>query len=134
MRLALPFLLLALVVPASAAAQDGDPPDHEPTPTETGTDSGAPTGLAELDYAGPAARISRGRPLIFAVRTDAPAGSVIVRVSTSEETDENGLLSGDDGTWADETASPAGEGVQAWSAPASLGGISIAPSACGSAG
>jgi hypothetical protein len=117
MRRALPSLLLALLlVPASAVAQDEPDPDPEPTPTETDTGT---TGLAPLDYAGPSARISRGQPLTFAVRTDAPAGSVIVRVSSSDDTDETGLLAGEDGAWVDEAASPAGDGVLAWSAPAS---------------
>jgi hypothetical protein len=108
-------LLLMLVVPAAAVAQDA-PVAPEPTPT--GTDTAAP-GLPPLDYAGPSARISRGAPLTFAIRTEAPAGSVIVRVSSSDETDPDGLLSGADDAWVDETASPAGEGVLAWSAPAS---------------
>ena len=44
---------------------------------------------------------------------------MVVRVSGSEDTDEDGLLSGDDGEWVDETAAPAGEGVQSWTPPAS---------------
>jgi hypothetical protein len=121
MRRALPLLVLALLVaPASAVAQDEATPDHESPPTETDPGTGAETpGLSELDYAGPAARISRGAPLVFAVRTDAPAGSVIVRVSSADDTDDQGLLAGGDGAWVDETASPAGEGVQAWTAPPS---------------
>ena len=56
MRLVLAFLVALLVLPAAASAQT-------------------------LDYAAPTASISRGAPLTFAVRTDAPAGSVVVRVS-----------------------------------------------------
>jgi hypothetical protein len=125
MRRALVLVLLALLaLPASALAQDDDPaPTETPAPTDTpdptsddGEDSWT---FAALDYDGPAARISRGSRLRFAVRTDAPAGSVVVRVSGSDDTDEDGLLTGDDGEWVDETARPAGEGVQAWTAPAS---------------
>jgi hypothetical protein len=95
MRRALALLLFALLaLPSSAAAQS-------------------------LDYAGPTARISRGAPLTFAVRTTAPAGSVVVRVSGSADIGADGLLTGPDGTWLDEIAAPAGDGVQAWSVPAS---------------
>jgi len=86
------FALLAL--PSSAAAQS-------------------------LEYAAPTASISRGAPLTFAVRTTAPAGAVVVRVSGSDETDDTGLLTGPEGTWLDETATPAIEGLQVWSVPAS---------------
>jgi hypothetical protein len=72
-----------------------------------------------LEYAAPTAKISRGAPLTFAVRTTAPAGSVVVRVSGYDDTDENGLLTGPEGTWLDETATPALEGLQVWSVPAS---------------
>ncbi len=123
MRRALPLLLLALlVIPAGAAAQDGDDPESDPTPTETPTppvDDDDASGLPALDYDGPAARISRGARLTFAVRTDAPPGSVIVRVSMSDVTDEDGLLSGDEGDVVDEVASPADDGVLEWRAPAS---------------
>ncbi len=124
MRRALLLVLLALLaVPAAAAAQDeGDPgdgpaPAETPAPTDDGDDDGWT--FAALDYDGPAARISRGSRLRFTVRTDAPPGSVVVRVSGSEDTDQDGLLSGDDGEWVDETAAPAGEGVQSWTPPAS---------------
>ena len=86
------FALLAL--PSSAAAQS-------------------------LEYAAPTASISRGAPLTFAVRTTAPAGSVVVRVSGNDEIDDTGLLTGPEGTWLDETATPAIEGLQVWSVPAS---------------
>jgi len=124
MRRALPFVLLALLAfPAAAAAQDESDPGDEPAPTETPTptDDGGEDSwtFAALDYDGPAARISRGSRLRFSVRTDAPAGSVVVRVSASDDTDEDGLLTGDDGEWIDETATPTGEGVQSWTAPAS---------------
>jgi hypothetical protein len=99
--------ILSCALPDAAAAQ-------EPAPTPTPT-----PGLPPLDYAGPAARISRGAPLTFTVRTPAPAGSVVVRVSGSDGTDDTGLLSGDEGSWLDEDAAPAGDGLQAWSAPAS---------------
>jgi hypothetical protein len=103
MRRALGFLLFGLAVGTASPAGA-----QEPAP-----------GLPPLDYAGPAARIARGAPLTFTVRTAAPAGSVVVRVSSSEDTDDTGLLTGDEGSWLDEAAAPAGEGVQAWSAPAS---------------
>jgi hypothetical protein len=126
MRRALLLLLLALLaLPAGAAAQDEGDTGGEPAPTETpaptddpGADDEAWT-FAALDYEGPAARISRGAKLRFAVRTDAPAGSVVVRVSGSDDTDDEGLLSGEEGDWVDETATPAGEGVQTWTPPAS---------------
>ena len=56
------FVLLAL--PASASAQS-------------------------LEYAAPTASISRGAPLTFAVRTTAPAGSVVVRVAGSDVVDDD---------------------------------------------
>ena len=59
----------------------------------------------------PTASISRGAPLTFAVRTTAPAGSVVVRVSGYDEVDDTGLLTGPEGTWLDETATPALEGL-----------------------
>ncbi len=71
-----------------------------------------------LEYAAPTASISRGAPLTFAVRTDAPAGSVVVRVSGYDETDDTGLLTGPEGTWLDETATPALDNLQVWSVPA----------------
>jgi hypothetical protein len=52
------------------------------------------------------------------VRTTAPAGSVVVRVSGHEDVDASGLLTGETGTWLDETAAPAVEGLQIWSVPA----------------
>jgi hypothetical protein len=100
MRRALATVLLALLVaPAAAGAQ-------------------APAPLPPLDYAGPSASIARGAPLTFAVRTPAPAGSVIVRVSGADDVDLNGLLAGPEGTLLDETATPAADGLQVWSVPA----------------
>jgi hypothetical protein len=122
MRRALPLLLLALLaLPAAATAQDEDDPGSEPAPTETPAPTDTDDGwtFAALDYDGPAARISRGSRLSFTVRTDAPAGSVIVRVAGLDDVDEDGLLTGDGGDWVDETAAPAGEGVQSWTPPAS---------------
>ena len=86
MRPVLASVLALLALPATASAQTTLPP---------------------LDYAAPTASISRGAPLTFAVRTAAPAGSVVVRVSGSDEVDADGLLTGPEGTWLDETATPA---------------------------
>ena len=52
------------------------------------------------------------------MRTTAPAGSVVVRVSGHDDVDDAGLLTGEEGTWLDETATPAVEGLQTWSVPA----------------
>jgi hypothetical protein len=89
------FALLAL--PATAAAQTPLPP---------------------LEYAAPVASISRGAPLTFAVRTAAPNGTVVVRVSANEDVDADGLLTGPDGTWLDETATQATADLAVWSVPA----------------
>ncbi len=97
MRLALATVVALLAVPSAASAQTPLPP---------------------LDYAAPTASISRGAPLTFAVRTTAPANSVVVRVSGHDDVDESGLLTGEEGTWLDETATPAVEGIQTWSVPA----------------
>ncbi len=78
----------------------------------------APTPLPPLEYAGPTASIARGAPLTFAVRTSAPAGSLVVRVSGSNTVDAQGMLSGPDGTWLDETATPAAADLQVWTVPA----------------
>ena len=43
----------------------------------------ASASAVELTYEAPAASISRGAPLMFAVRTDAPESSVVVRVSAA---------------------------------------------------
>jgi hypothetical protein len=120
-RALLLLLLAMLALPAAATAQDdadpGDPaPAETPAPTD---DDGDGWTFAALDYDGPAARISRGSRLRFTVRTDAPPGSVVVRVSGADDTDRDGLLAGDEGEWIDETATPAGDGVQSWTAPAS---------------
>src|SRR6218665_2286595 len=78
----------------------------------------AQTALPPLDYAAPTASISRGAPLTFAIRTPAPAGSVVVRVSGSDDVGDDGLLTGAAGTWLDETAVPAVDGIQVWRVPA----------------
>ena len=70
-----------------------------------------------LDYAAPTASIARGAPLTFAVRTAAPAGSVVVRVSGADDVDADGLLTGPEGTWLDETATQALADLQVWSVP-----------------
>ena len=71
----------------------------------------------ELAYEAPSASIARGAPLTFAVRTDAPEGSVIVRVSGNDDVDASGLLTGPEGTWLDEPATQALEDLQVWSVP-----------------
>jgi hypothetical protein len=73
----------------------------------------------ELEYVGPAASISRGAPLTFAVRTGAAPGTVTVRIAGALETDASGLLTGPDGTWLDEAATPVGDGLLGWTAPSS---------------
>ena len=98
MRRVLASILVLLALPATAAAQT--PP------------------LPPLEYAAPIASISPGAPLTFAVRTTAPAGAVVVRVSGNDETDDTGLLTGPDGTWLDETATQATAGLAVWSVPA----------------
>ncbi len=70
-----------------------------------------------LRYAAPAASIARGAPLTFAVQTTAPAGTVTVRVAGALETDADGLLTGADGTWLDESAAPLASGVLGWTVP-----------------
>ena len=97
MRPVLASVLVLLALPASASAQTALPP---------------------LDYAAPTASISRGAPLTFAVRTAAPDGSVVVRVSGHDEVDADGLLTGPEGTWLDETASQALADLAVWSVPA----------------
>ncbi|MBE2316633.1 hypothetical protein DVA67_011645 [Solirubrobacter sp. CPCC 204708] len=77
----------------------------------------ASASAVELNYEAPAASISRGAPLTFAVRTDAPESSVVVRVSGGNEIDEDGLLTGPEGTWLDEPATQALEDLQVWSVP-----------------
>ena len=77
----------------------------------------ASASAVELAYEAPAASITRGAPLTFAVRTDAPDGSVVVRVSGANEIDEAGLLTGPDGSWLDEPAKQALEDLQVWSVP-----------------
>ena len=64
MRPVLASVLVLLALPATASAQSTLPP---------------------LDYAAPTASISRGAPLTFAVRTARPGGSVVVRVSGSDD-------------------------------------------------
>jgi hypothetical protein len=72
-----------------------------------------------LDYEAPDTSVMKGDPLTFAVRTTAPEGSVTVRVSGSDEVNENGLLTGPDGTWLDEHAKQALSDLQVWSVPSS---------------
>jgi hypothetical protein len=72
---------------------------------------------ADFEYVGPAASISRGAPLTFAFRTAAAPGSVTVRIAGTLETDASGLLTGPDGTWLDEAATPFGDGLLGWTAP-----------------
>ncbi|HWK29662.1 MAG TPA: hypothetical protein VNS09_24060 [Solirubrobacter sp.] len=71
-----------------------------------------------LDYAAPTASTARGAPLTFAIRTPAAAGTVVVRVSGSDAVGPDGLLTGATGTWLDETATPALDGLQVWRVPA----------------
>ena len=97
MRSVLASLLVLLALPASAAAQTPLPP---------------------LEYAAPVASISRGAPLTFAVRTAAPDGTVVVRVSGHDDVDADGLLTGEEGTWLDETATQATADLAVWSVPA----------------
>ena len=97
MRPVLASVLVLLALPASAAAQAPLPP---------------------LEYAAPIASVSRGAPLTFAVRTAAPDGTVVVRVSGHEDVDADGMLTGPDGTWLDETAAQATADLAVWSVPA----------------
>ena len=99
MRPVLASILVLLALPATAAAQTALPP---------------------LEYAAPVASISRGAPLTFAVRTTAPDGTVVVRVSGHDDVDDDGLLTGPDGTWLDETATQATADLAVWSVPAEL--------------
>src|ERR1044071_8052998 len=93
MRHVLASILVLLAMPAAASAQTPLPP---------------------LEYAAPTASISRGAPLTFAVRTAAPDGTVVVRVSGHDDVDADGLLSGPDGTWLDETATQATADLAVW--------------------
>jgi hypothetical protein len=77
----------------------------------------ASASAVELRYEAPGASIARGNPLTFAVRTDAPESSVVVRVSGGNEVDEDGLLTGPEGTWLDEPARQALADLQVWSVP-----------------
>src|SRR4051794_27382271 len=97
MRPVLASILVLLALPGTAAAQAPLPP---------------------LEYAAPVASISRGAPLTFAVRTTAPDGTVVVRVSGHDDVDDEGLLTGADGTWLDETAKQATADLAVWSVPA----------------
>ena len=77
--------LLALAAAAPAQAQDLLPPptaEHAP---------GA---------------IRRGAKLDLAIRSAAPAGSVVIRVSGTDETDDSGRLHGPRGTYTDHAATP----------------------------
>lgn len=71
----------------------------------------------QLNYEAPAASIARGAPLTFAVRTQAPDGSLTVRVSGNPDVDAEGLLTGPEGTWLDEPATQVLENLQVWSVP-----------------
>jgi hypothetical protein len=97
MRPVLASVLVLLALPAGAWAQTPLPP---------------------LEYAAPVASVSRGAPLTFAVRTAAPDGTVVVRVSGHDDVDADGLLTGPDGTWLDETATQATADLAVWSVPA----------------
>lgn len=87
MRVVVLACLLALTVAAPARAQDLLPPP------------------ASVD---PPAAIKRGGTLRLAVRSAAPAGSVMIRVSGTDETDDYGRLHGPRGTYMDHAAATAG--------------------------
>jgi hypothetical protein len=99
------LMLAALAVPVAASADSAAAAQARVATVPT------------LEYTGPTATISRGDPLTFAVRTAAPAGSVVVRVAGALQTDADGLLTGSDGTWLDEVAAPVADGVQGWTVP-----------------
>src|SRR5262245_49842538 len=107
MRRALPSVVLVLAALALPAGAEATPAVIRASAATT----------PALEYAGPTATISRGDPLTFAVRTAAPAGSVVVRVAGALQTDGDGLLTGADGTWLDEVATPVGTGIQGWTVP-----------------
>lgn len=77
----------------------------------------ASASAVELTYEAPAASISRGAPLTFAVRTDAPESSVVVRMSGANVVDADGLLTGAEGSWLDEPATQALDDLQVWRVP-----------------
>ena len=77
--------MLALAAAAPASAQDLLPPP---------TAENAPSALR------------RGSSLDLAIRSAAPAGSVIIRISGTDETDDNGRLHGPNGTYTDHAAAP----------------------------
>ena len=71
-----------------------------------------------LDYAAPDRLDLARRPAdLRRAHRPRPTGSVVVRVSGDDEVDDNGLLTGPEGTWLDETATPALEDLQVWSVP-----------------
>jgi hypothetical protein len=70
-----------------------------------------------LRYEAPDTTVKKGNPLTFAVRTSAPADTVVVRVSGSDEVDDKGLLTGPEGTYVDETAQQALTDLAVWSVP-----------------
>jgi hypothetical protein len=77
--------LLALAAAAPASAQELLPPpaaEHAPS------------------------TVRRGGKLDLAIRSAAPAGSVVIRVSGTGETDDNGRLHGPPGTYTDHLATP----------------------------
>jgi hypothetical protein len=73
----------------------------------------------DLNYEAPSASVAKGAPLTFAVRTDAPEGTVVVRVSGADDVDDHGLLTGPDGSWLDEGAAQALPDLQVWTVPSS---------------
>ena len=117
MRRALASVVLILAALASPAAASADSP---------AVARARVAAVLTLEYTGPTATISRGDPLTFAVRTAAPAGSVMVRVAGALQTDADGLLTGPDGTWLDEVATPVADGHPGMDRAAYLG---VAPAA-----
>jgi hypothetical protein len=82
-RLVLALLLGALIAPASAGAQ-------------TVTQPASP-----IEALAPAEQVPAHRPIAFRVRTTAPAGAVVVRVSGSPRLTPSGLLDISDGRGID---------------------------------
>jgi hypothetical protein len=82
-RLVLSLLLGALIAPASAGAQTVAPP------------------ASRIEALAPAEQVPAHRPIAFRVRTTAPAGSVVVRVSGSPRLAPSGLLDISDGRGID---------------------------------
>jgi hypothetical protein len=82
-RLVLALLVAAVLVPASAGAQTGASP------------------ASRIEPLAPAEQVPAHRPIAFRVRTTAPAGSVVVRVSGSPRIAASGLLDISDGRGID---------------------------------